>query len=72
MPPTVNPETIHYLTDEAGERQAAVVPIDVWQEISSWMETEYLLSNPAMRKHLMESAASAESIPWDEAMRQVE
>ncbi|MEQ8171962.1 MAG: hypothetical protein ABRQ38_23925 [Candidatus Eremiobacterota bacterium] len=36
---------IQYLIDEKGEKKSVLVPIEIWEEISSEIETKYLLSN---------------------------
>ncbi|MFM7441933.1 MAG: hypothetical protein ACKO2V_25600, partial [Snowella sp.] len=41
------------LSDENGERIAAVVPIALWREIESERETAYLLSSEVMKERLL-------------------
>lgn len=45
--------TMQYICDEAGQKVAVVVPIDLWQEIMSEKETAYLFSSPTMRERLL-------------------
>ena len=68
---TLNSDAIRYLADADGRPEAAVVPIDLWREIASEIETRHLLDNPAMRDRLVAAAASDESIPLDEALHQL-
>ena len=63
MPTTIDSDNISYISDESGRRTAAIVPIDVWREIESEIETRYLLDNPAMRKRLLEAMHRANVIP---------
>jgi antitoxin YefM len=53
------------LETESGER-AVVIPLEVFitmspQDVSSWQETLYLLSNPANAQHLLEAIAEIEN-----------
>lgn len=59
---------IQFLVNEDGEQTAAVVPIEIWREISSERETAYLLSSPAMKERLLAAINSTNDIPFDEAM----
>ena len=60
-------DDIQYLSDSQGQRVAAVVPIELWQEIESERETQYLLSSPAMRKRLLESIHRGEFTTFEDA-----
>ena len=66
---TTDLDKIHYVADEAGHQTAAVVPIDVWRDIRSELETRYLLDNPVMRERLRQSINSTKSVSLDEALR---
>lgn len=50
-----DPREVRYLSDAEGRTEAVVVPIGLWEEISSELETRFLLSNPAMRAKLLAS-----------------
>ncbi len=63
MPADVPPDRIAYIADDAGRRRAAVVPIDLWQEIASDIETRRLLDHPTMRRRLLEAMHRPDSIP---------
>lgn len=67
----IDTNKINYISDEAGHRSAAIVPIDVWREIESEIETRYLLDNPAMRKRLLEAVSRSESISLSEATQRL-
>ncbi len=56
---------IQYLIDEKGEKKSVLVPIEIWEEISSEIETKYLLSNDTMKKRLLEAKERQEGIPWE-------
>lgn len=44
---------IQFVSNEAGEPTAVIVPIELWREIASERETAHLLSSPAMRERLL-------------------
>lgn len=58
---------IQFVTNQDGEQTAAIVPIEMWREISSERETAYLLSSPAMRERLLAAMKRTDGIPLDEA-----
>ena len=53
--------TIQYVSDEAGQAVAVIVPIDLWREMESEKETAYLLKSDTMRRRLLESMNRSES-----------
>lgn len=44
---------IQYVSDADGKNVGVIVPIDVWREMESELETAYLLKSPAMKARLM-------------------
>lgn len=44
---------LQFIADEQGDITAVVVPIATWREITSELETQYLLRSPAMRERLL-------------------
>jgi len=46
---------IQYVSNENGEKVAVIIPIDLWNDIESEIETQYLLKSPAMKKRLLEA-----------------
>ncbi|WP_420125186.1 prevent-host-death protein [Longimicrobium sp.] len=61
-------DDLQYVTDAEGNPTAVLVPIDLWNEIASERETEYLLRNPAMRARLLAARARTEGISLDDAI----
>jgi hypothetical protein len=59
---------VRYLSDENGSVTDAVVPISLWREIASELETQHLASSPAMKRRLLEAMEETETIPFDEAV----
>ena len=53
--------TIQYVSDEAGQAVAVIVPIDLWREMESEKETAYLLKSDTMRRRLLEAMNRSES-----------
>jgi len=56
---------LQYVTDEHGELTGVVVPIDVWREINSALETQRLLKSDTMRRRLLEAMSRSGGIPLD-------
>jgi PHD/YefM family antitoxin component YafN of YafNO toxin-antitoxin module len=50
-----NHSDLQYISDQAGNAVAVIVPIDIWQEIESERETAYLLKSDAMKRRLLEA-----------------
>ena len=59
---------IQFVSNEAGEPTAVIVPIELWREIESERETAYLLSSPAMKRRLLESIERQDGIPFEAAL----
>jgi hypothetical protein len=48
-----------------------IVPIDLWQEIASELETAYLLRSAPMKKRLLDAIQRREGIPVEEALEKL-
>jgi antitoxin YefM len=59
---------LQLVSDEGGKVTAVVVPIEVWRDIASQIETNHLLKSAAMTRRVMEALQSSESIPLDAAL----
>ena len=59
---------VQYISDERGELTGVIVPIELWQEIVSELETHHLLKSAAMKKRLLEAIGRSENIALDEAL----
>jgi PHD/YefM family antitoxin component YafN of YafNO toxin-antitoxin module len=57
---------LQYISDQAGNAVAVIVPIDIWQEIESERETAYLLKSDAMKRRLLEAKQRTEGISLEE------
>lgn len=58
-------DDLQYVTDADGNPTAVLVPIELWNEIASERETEYLLRSPAMRARLLAARARTGGVPLD-------
>lgn len=58
---------IQYVSDESGNTVAVLVPIELWREIESERETDYLLNSEIMKLRLLEAKNRQEGISIDEA-----
>ena len=46
---------VQFVSNEAGEPTAVLVPIELWREIASERETAYLLKSPKMKQRLLDA-----------------
>lgn len=58
--------TIQYLSNENGEKVAAVVPIELWREIESERETAYLLKSEAMKERILAAKNRSDGMTLEE------
>jgi len=58
---------IQYISDASGNAVGVIVPIDVWREIESERETEFLLKSETMRQRLLEAKDRTDGISIEEA-----
>ena len=62
---------VQYISDEEGNLQGVIVPIELWREIMSERETAYLLKSEAMKRRLLEAKQRRDGIPFDEALEKL-
>jgi hypothetical protein len=62
---------VQYVSDEKGNIQGVIVPIEVWREILSERETAYLLNGDAMKRRLLEAMQRQAGIPFEQALEQL-
>ena len=53
---------IQIVADADGKTVGVIVPIDLWREIESERETQYLLKSKAMKRRLLEAKARSGGI----------
>ncbi|MBE9048747.1 prevent-host-death protein [Pleurocapsales cyanobacterium LEGE 10410] len=58
---------IQYVSDEKGDRIAVIVPIEIWEELTSGDETSYLLKSKTMKKRLLEAKKRQTGISLEKA-----
>jgi PHD/YefM family antitoxin component YafN of YafNO toxin-antitoxin module len=46
---------LQYVSDDAGQPVAVIVPIALWREIAAQQETAYLLKSETMKRRLAEA-----------------
>ncbi|MBS1830679.1 MAG: prevent-host-death protein [Acidobacteria bacterium] len=59
---------IQFVTNEAGQPTAVIVPIALWKEIASERETAYLLKSETMRQRLLVALGRGNGVPLDDAV----
>ena len=57
---------IQYVSDSEGRQVGVLVPIEIWRDIESEMETAYLMKSPAMRKRIKEAMERQEFYTLEE------
>ena len=62
---------VQFVSNEAGEQTAVLVPIALWREIESERETAYLLKSEAMRKRLLEAQSRGDAIPMEAVLEKL-
>ncbi len=62
---------VQYISNEQGKVTGVIVPIEVWQEIASELETAYLLRSKTMRQRLLDTKHRQEGIPFEEALEKL-
>jgi PHD/YefM family antitoxin component YafN of YafNO toxin-antitoxin module len=62
---------IQIVSNQSGEPTAVIVPIEMWREIESERETDYLLKSENMKRRLLASLASSENIPFEAALEKL-
>lgn len=63
---------IQIVSNEAGETTAVLVPIELWQEITSERETAYLLSSATMKQRLLAAAQRTDELSLDAVLQKLE
>ena len=62
---------VQYISDEKGNLQGVIVPIELWREILSERETAYLLKSEAMERRLLEAMQRRDGIPFEQAIEKL-
>ena len=62
---------LQYVSDEQGNAVGVIVPIELWREIESELETAYLLKSVTMKKRLLEAKARREGISLEDVRAQL-
>ena len=62
---------VQYVSDEHGNLQGVIVPIELWREIVSERESAYLLKSDAMKQRLLNALQRPDGIPFEEALEKL-
>lgn len=62
---------LQYISDEEGNLTGVLIPIDLWHDIASEMETAHLLKSEKMKRRLLEAKQRCEGIPLEEALQKL-
>ena len=61
---------LQLVSDERGQVTAVIVPIETWKEITSQIETNYLLKSATMKRRLHEAMQDPKAVGFDDALQQ--
>ena len=67
----MNDSELLYISDEHGTLTSVVVPISLWREIHSELETHHLLKSETMRQRLLRSRGQVAGIPFDDVLNRL-
>ncbi len=59
---------VHYISNEHGELTGVILPIALWKEMVSELETHHLLKSETMKKRLLEAKGRTEGIAFEEVL----
>jgi antitoxin YefM len=62
---------IQYISDEEGNPTGVIVPIEIWREIASERETQYLLQSEPMKRRLLEARERSGGTGFDEVRQKL-
>lgn len=63
----MNITDIQYVSDAKGNNIAVIVPIEIWQKLTTRDDTDYLLSSEAMKERLLTAKNRQTGISLEEA-----
>jgi guanylate kinase len=64
-------EKVQYVSDQNGNLTGVFLPIEVWRELESELETRYLLQSEVMKQRLLEARKRDEGILLEEALEKL-
>lgn len=67
----MNDSTVQYISDDQGEVTGVILPIQLWQDILSELETQHLMKSDRMWQRLLEAKQRTQGIDFDTAVRQL-
>jgi hypothetical protein len=59
---------LQYISDEHGDLTGVLVPIALWREMRSELETQHLLKSDTMRRRLLDAMARSGGMPFEEVI----
>ena len=62
---------VQYISDNQGDLKGVLVPIELWREITSELETTYLFKSEAMKQRLLKAKNRKGGIPFEEALEKL-
>jgi len=67
----MNDPQVQYISDDQGEVTWVILPIQLWQDILSELETQHLMKSDTMWQRLLEAKHRTQGIAFDSAVSQL-
>lgn len=64
-------DSVQYISNQQGDVTGVIVPIDIWQDLISELETQHLLKNETMRQRLSEALSRQGGVSLSQAVEQL-
>lgn len=64
-------EKVQYISDQNGNLTGVFLPIEVWRELESELETRYLLQSDTMKQRLLEARRRDEGVLFEQLKEMV-
>jgi len=62
---------LQYISDENGDLKGIIVPVELWHEITSELETSHLLKSEKMKQRLLEAKNRNEGMPLEDVLEKL-
>jgi hypothetical protein len=63
---------LQLVSDDSGRITAVIVPIETWKEITSQIETNYLVKSTVMKRRLQAAMRGGDAVSFDDAIQNAE
>ena len=64
-------DNVQYISNQQGDVTGVIVPIDIWQDLISELETQHLLKSETMRQRLSDALNRKSGVSLNQAVEQL-